>query len=126
MTINPQIIDHTNLKLEATEEDIIKLCSEAKEYGFWSVCVYPKYATLCKNLLKGSQVKVCCVIGFPKGTELTEQKEREAKQAINEGADELDMVINVPVLKKGDYQRVKNDIAAVRGVSQSKILKVII
>ena len=126
MTIDPKIIDHTNLKSEATEKDIEKLCNEAKEYNFGAVCVYPKYVLLCKNLLKGSDVKVCAVIGFPKGTDTTEQKVNETKQAVKDGADELDMVINVPILKKSDFDFIKHDIAAVKNAANGRILKVII
>ncbi len=126
MTINPKTIDHTNLKTDASEKDIEKLCNEAKEYGFGAICVYLRYVPLCKRLLKGSNVKVCTVIGFPKGIETTEQKANEAKQAVKDGADELDMVINVPALKKGDFDFVKNDISSVREACKGKILKVII
>lgn len=126
MAINPKIIDQTNLNSEATGKDIEKLCNEAKEYGFGAVCVYPKYIPLCKKLLKGTSVKICAVIGFPKGTESTEQKVKEAKKAIQDGADELDMVINVPALKKNDFEFVRNDIAAVKKIANGKLLKVII
>lgn len=126
MKIDPKIIDHTNLKPEATKKEIEELCNEAKEYGFGAVCIYPKYIPLCKKLLKGTPVKVCAVIGFPKGTESTEKKAKEAEKAIQDGADELDMVINVPALKNNDNEFVKNDIAAVRRIAKNKLLKVII
>lgn len=126
MSISPKIIDHTNLNADATDKDIEKLCEEAKQYGFGTVCVYSKYVPLCRNLLKGTQVKICSVIGFPKGTESTKQKVNEAEQAVKDGADELDMVIDVPALKKGEYDHVKNDIAAVKNAAKGKLLKVII
>jgi len=126
MTVDPKIIDHTNLNLEATEKDIEKLCNEAKKYDFGAVCVYPRFVPLCKKLLKATSIKVCTVIGFPKGTESAEQKVEEAKKAIKDEADELDMVINVSALKKGDFDFVKNDISSVREACKGKILKVII
>lgn len=126
MNIDPKIIDHTNLNLEATKKDIEKLCEEAKKYGFGAVCIYPKYVPLCKILLQYIQVKICTVIGFPTGAESTEQKVSEAKQAVKDGADELDMVVNVSALKKGEYNFVKNDIAAVKKAVNGRILKVII
>jgi|GEM_PF-63341 len=126
MNINPKIIDHTNLKPEATEKDIEKLCGEAEEYGFGAVCVYPKFVSLCKKLLNKTPVKVCTVIGFPKGTESTDQKAKETEKAIQDGADELDMVINIRALKKKDYGIVENDIAVVKNAAKGKIVKVII
>lgn len=126
MSIDPKIIDHTNLKPETTEKDIEKLCKEAKEYDFGAVCIYPKYVSLCKKILKDTSVKVCTVIGFPKGIETTEQKVKETERAIQDGADELDMVINIDTIKRNDFDCVKSDIASVRKISEGKILKVII
>jgi deoxyribose-phosphate aldolase len=104
------MIDHTVLKPEATPDDITKLCGEAKKYNFASVCVNPSFVPLCTDLLKDSSVKVCTVIGFPLGATTTEVKKFEAEQAIEGGAGEVDMVINVGRLKAGDYDYVYNDI----------------
>jgi len=120
------LIDHTLLKANATEEEIIKLCEEAKEYGFASVCVNPVYVSLCKQLLKGTNIKVCTVVGFPLGATTSNVKAFEAKEAIANGADEIDMVINIGALKSGNYQLVLDDIKAVREATRGKILKVII
>jgi deoxyribose-phosphate aldolase len=105
-----RMIDHTNLKPEATEDEIKKLCEEAKQYSFASVCVNPCNVALCRELLKDSIVKVCTVIGFPLGANTTETKKFEAEQAIANGATEVDMVINVGRLKQDDYQYVFNDV----------------
>lgn len=107
------LIDHTLLKPEASKEQIARLCQEAKEYGFYSVCVNPSYAALCSRLLHGTAVKVCCVNGFPLGATLSSAKAGEAKETIAQGVQEIDMVINVGALKSGDYALVKQDIAAV-------------
>jgi deoxyribose-phosphate aldolase len=104
------MIDHTVLKPEATPDDITKLCGEAKKYNFASVCVNPSFVPLCADLLKDTGVKVCTVIGFPLGATTTEVKKFEAEQAIESGAKEVDMVINVGRLKAGDYDYVYNDI----------------
>jgi deoxyribose-phosphate aldolase len=88
-------IDHTLLKPEATKQQIEKLCTEAKQYDFASVCVNPDYVSLCKELLKGTDVKVCTVIGFPLGSNTTETKVFETRDAIHNGATEIDMVINI-------------------------------
>ncbi|MBR5926381.1 MAG: deoxyribose-phosphate aldolase, partial [Firmicutes bacterium] len=95
-------IDHTLLKAAATESDIIKLCSEAKEHSFYAVCVNSCYVPLCKRELAGSDVKIACVAGFPLGAMSTEAKAFEAGQAAKAGADEIDMVINVGFMKAGD------------------------
>ncbi|MCZ6776909.1 MAG: deoxyribose-phosphate aldolase [Ignavibacteria bacterium] len=107
------MIDHTLLKPEATTNDVEKLCSEAKKYGFASVCVNPSYVPLCAKLLKGIAVKVCTVIGFPLGAASTASKTFETEQAIREGAQEVDMVMNIGMLKSGEYEYVENDIFAV-------------
>ncbi len=120
------LIEHTLLRANATQEEIVKLCEEAKKYGFASVCVNPIYVSLCKQLLKGTDVKVCTVIGFPLGATTTTVKVIEAKEAIANGADEVDMVINIGALKSGNYQLVLDDIKAVREATRGKILKVII
>ena len=108
-------IDHTNLKPYATREDIIRLCDEAIQYGFYAVCVNPYRVKLAKDYLreKNADVKVASVIGFPLGATPTEVKVFEAKRALEDGADELDMVINIGALKDKDYDYVKRDIAEV-------------
>ena len=103
-------IDHTLLKPDATADQIKALCDEAKKYDFASVCVNPGYVTLCCDLLKGTNVKVCTVISFPLGSTTTETKRFEAEQAIANGAEEIDMVINVGRLKQGDYDYVFQDV----------------
>lgn len=107
------MIDHTLLKPEATIHDIEKLCDEARKYGFASVCVHPCYVSLCAKLLRGSDVKVCTVIGFPLGATLTAVKAFETETAIRDGAQEVDMVMNVGMLKSRQYEYVENDIFAV-------------
>ncbi|MFQ5430242.1 MAG: deoxyribose-phosphate aldolase [Phycisphaerae bacterium] len=108
-----QYIDHTLLKPEATADQIRQLCKEALEYGFASVCVNPSFVKLCSDLLKGSPVKVCTVVGFPLGAHVPEIKATEARRAIREGASEIDMVINIGALKGGDDEWVYRDIKAV-------------
>ena len=121
------IIDHTLLKPEATKEMIEKLCSEAKEYNFFSVCINPYYVKTAKEELEGSNVKIATVIGFPLGSTPKEVKAFEASEAIKNGADELDMVINIGALKDGDYTTVEEDIKAVVNEAADKALvKVII
>ncbi|OGU56745.1 MAG: deoxyribose-phosphate aldolase [Ignavibacteria bacterium RBG_13_36_8] len=105
-----RLIDHTLLKPEATKDDIIKLCNEAKEYEFASVCVNSCFVPLCKELLHGTRVKVCTVIGFPLGAATTHTKRIEAEEALQNGAQEIDMVMNVGMLKSGEYNYVFNDI----------------
>jgi deoxyribose-phosphate aldolase len=120
-----KFIEHTNLKPTATEEDIIKLCEEAKEYNFRGVCVNPSFVPLVKDQLDGTDVKVVTVIGFPLGANATEVKAFEAKKAVEDGADEVDMVIHIGYLKTGDYDYVFEDIFSV--VNAAKVpVKVII
>lgn len=107
------MIDHTLLKPDATPSDIKILCNEAKKYSFASVCINPGYVSLCSELLRGTDVKVCTVIGFPLGATTTEVKQFETEQAINNGADEVDMVINIGQLKQGNYDYVQKDVKAV-------------
>lgn len=121
-----KLIDHTLLKPEATKAQIEKLCSEAKEYDFKSVCVNPYYVKYAKELLKGSDVLVCTVIGFPLGQNTTEVKVAETKDAIKNGADEIDMVINIGALKSKDEDYVLNEIKEIRNACKGKTLKVII
>jgi deoxyribose-phosphate aldolase len=108
-----KLIDHTLLKPEATKQQIEQLCAEAKLYRFASVCVNPCYVSLSANLLKETSVKVCTVIGFPLGATSTATKVFEAEQALRDGARELDMVINIGMLKSGETEYVENDIFGV-------------
>ena len=120
-------IDHTVLKPEATVEDVKKLCKEAKEYNFASVCVNSCYAKLVSTELSGSDVKTCVVVGFPLGAMTKEAKAFETTQAIENGATEIDMVINVGALKDKNYVLLKEDIEAVVNAAKGKaIVKVII
>jgi len=122
-----KLVDHTLLKAVATEADIRKLCEEARENQFMSVCVNPSYVPLSRECLKGSDVKVCTVIGFPLGATTTKTKVFEAREAIENGALEVDMVINIGAVKAGDWDYVKNDIESVAiAVSGRALLKVII
>ena len=118
--------DHTLLKPDATSAQIVKLCAEARKYEFASVCVNPCYIPLAKKELQGSIVKVCTVIGFPLGAMRTAAKAFEAKEAIEAGADEVDMVINVGKAKEGDFAAVRDDIAAVKKACGKTLLKVIL
>lgn len=120
------MIDHTLLKPDATVDSVRKICEEALIYGFASVCVNPCHVPLCKSLLKDSPVKVCTVIGFPLGANTTETKVFEARNAVENGADEVDMVINIGAAKKGNVEYLKNDIAAVVKAVPGKLTKVII
>ena len=120
-------IDHTILKAEATEEDVKRLCREAKQYNFASVCVNGCYAKLVSTELAGSDVKTCVVVGFPLGAMTKEVKAFETTQAIENGATEIDMVINIGVLKDKKYDLVKEDIEAVVKAAKGKaVVKVII
>lgn len=123
-----KLIDHTLLKPQATYADIDRLCDEAREYGFASVCVNPLYVQRCAKRLKGSGVKTCCVIGFPLGATPKEVKALEARRAIRDGAKELDMVIAIGALKSGDHRYVYEDIRMVAEAARdgSALLKVII
>ncbi len=121
-----KVIDHTLLKPTATRADIEKLCREALEHGFFSVCINPCWVSTAHELLKGSDVKTCTVIGFPLGANTTEAKVFEAQNALNNGADELDMVINIGALKGKDYQTVLQDIRQIRALGDGFTLKVII
>lgn len=107
------VIDHTLLKPEAIQDQIAQLCEEAKEYGFAAVCVNPTNVKLATKLLKDPQVAVCTVVGFPLGATLSEVKAYEAQQALNHGAVEIDMVINIGALKSKNYELMEQDIAAV-------------
>ena len=117
--------DHTNLKPDATKDDIRTLCEEAKKYDFASVCVNGVYTAFTKECLSGSDVKTCVVVGFPLGAMSTDVKAYETKKAVEDGADEIDMVIPVGLLKAGQYDAVYEDIKAVRDACAGKILKII-
>ncbi len=121
------IIDHTMLKADATAIEIEKLCNEAMEYNFKAVCVNPYYVEFAKSLLKDTEVKVATVVGFPLGASTKETKAFETVNAINNGADEIDMVINISALKNKEYNIVSEDIKAVVDSSNNRaIVKVII
>ena len=117
--------DHTNLKPEATRDDIRKLCEEAKTNDFASVCVNGIYTAYAKECLAGSDVKTCVVVGFPLGAMSTDAKAYETRKAVEDGADEIDMVISVGQLKAGSYDEVYEDVKAVREACQGKVLKLI-
>ncbi len=119
-------IDHTILKATATKKDIANLCSEANYYHFKSVCVNPANVEYAHELLKGSDVLVCTVIGFPLGANTSEVKAFEVTKAIADGADEVDMVINIAALKEKNYDLVLNDIKAVVDAANGVLVKVII
>lgn len=122
-----KMIDHTLLKPEATKEQIKRLCEEAKEYGFCSVCVNSAFVSYCAKLLEDTDVKVCTVIGFPLGAMSTAAKAAEARIAVEDGADELDMVIAVGMIKSGDWDYVEKDIRAVVEAAKDRaIVKVIL
>lgn len=116
------MIDHTLLKPDATRDQVVKLCEEARQYEFASVCVNPTHVSLASSLLKGTPVKVCTVIGFPLGATTPTAKAIETRDAIANGADEVDMVINVGALKSGDYDLVKRDIEAVVEAARGRAL----
>lgn len=125
-----KLIDHTLLKPNATKDDIRHLCEEAKKNDFWSVCVNPTYVSLAAEIVRGSNVKVCCVVGFPLGANTSEVKALEAEKAITDGASEIDMVVNIGALKSRDYELVKRDIREVvrraKTTRKDTITKVII
>lgn len=122
-----KLIDHTLLKAEATKEQIIQLCKEAKEYGFASVCVNPLWVKVAAEELKDSEVKVCTVIGFPLGATTTAVKVSETKDAIENGAEEVDMVIAIGQLKSAEDSEVEKDIrAVVEAANKKALVKVII
>lgn len=121
-----QLIDHTILKPEASIDDVRKLCIEAKEYNFYSVCVNSAYVNVAYNFLLHSNVKVCSVVGFPLGAMIKEAKAYEAKFAVDSGAEEIDMVINIGLLKSGKIDLFERDIKKVREACKASVLKVII
>lgn len=119
-------IDHTVLKATTTTKDVEKLCSEAKEYGFYSVCVNGCFVKECKELLKGSDVKIAAVVGFPLGAMTKTTKVFEAREAIANGANEIDMVINIGKLIEGDIKYVEDEIREIKEAIGKNVLKVII
>jgi deoxyribose-phosphate aldolase len=120
------MIDHTMLKADATTDTIKKYCKEAREYGFASVCVNTCQVPLAAEELKGSDVGVCCVVGFPLGAMLSKAKAYEAMEAVNAGATEVDMVIDIGALKDQNYDLVRDDIKGVVEASQGRVVKVIL
>ncbi|HDR1062571.1 TPA: deoxyribose-phosphate aldolase [Pasteurella multocida] len=121
-----QFIDHTALTAEKTEQDIIQLCDEAIAHQFWSVCINSAYIPLAKQKLAGTPVKICTVVGFPLGVNLSTVKAFETTEAIKAGADEIDMVINVGWIKSNKWDAVEKDIATVLAACAGKPLKVIL
>lgn len=122
-----RMMDHTILKADATEQDVLQVIEEAKEYHFYSVCINPTWVKLAAEKLAGEPVAVCTVIGFPLGANTSEVKAYETTDAINNGADEVDMVINVGALKSAQYKKVQQDIEAVVAAAKDRALvKVII
>jgi len=124
-----KMIDSTEVRATATRNEIEALCKEAFHYGIGCVCVNPVHVKTAADLLKGSSVRLCSTVGFPFGTSLPDTKALEAIKAIEDGADELDIVINLSALKSGDYEAVKQDIRAVvdaKGLSEEIVIKVII
>ena len=120
-----QYIDHTLLKATAKQQDIIQLCKEAKEHEFYAVCVNGSYVSLAKKELENSTVQIAAVIGFPLGAMSTESKIFEAKQAIADGATEIDMVIHIGNLLDGAYEKVENEIREIKNAIGTRVLKVI-
>ena len=119
-------IDHTLLKANALDKDIDKLCQEAKQYNFKSVCVNPGYVAFAHNLLKDSGILVCTVVGFPLGATSAKAKVEETKAAIADGADEIDMVMNISRAKEHDYKYLEKEISSVKKACNGKLLKVIL
>jgi deoxyribose-phosphate aldolase len=121
-----KLIDHTLLKPEATRDEVVKLCEEAKKHRFASVCVNTTWVPLCKALLAGTQVMVCAVVGFPLGAMAPNAKAYEAREAVRQGAKEIDMVLNIGALKSRDYETVFEDICKVVKSSSPAGVKVIL
>jgi len=121
-----KFFDHTCLKADATLDDIKKLCAEAKQYDFMSVCINPFYVPVAKKLLKGTDVKVCTVIGFPLGQMTPSAKVAEARDAVAKGADEIDMVQNIAMAKEHNYDYNAKEIALIKKAVGNRVLKVIL
>ncbi len=124
--VNTKLIDHTLLKAYATKEDILKLCNEAYKYNFKSVCVNPSRVSLAKELLHGTDILICTVIGFPLGANASDVKAYETVRAISDGADEIDMVINIGLAKEHNYEGVYEDILSVVKAANGTLVKVIL
>ena len=124
--LSSKLFDHTILKADAKEAAVIKICNEAKEHGFMSVCINSYYTAFVAEQLKETEVKVCTVVGFPLGQMSTKAKAFETECAVADGAQEIDMVINVAALKDGKYDEVMNDIKAVKTACGTALLKVIL
>jgi deoxyribose-phosphate aldolase len=123
----PELIDHTLLRPDADSGEVERLCDDAKKYGFYSVCVYSPFVGFCRELLGGSDVKVCSVAGFPSGAFISKVKAFEAREAVRQGADEIDMVINISALKENDLPLVYDDIReVVKAVPGDTVVKVIL
>lgn len=125
MEIN-RMIDHTLLKADASVAAVKKLCEEAREFHFASVCVNPGFIPLAASMLKGTDSKVCTVIGFPLGATLPEAKASEANLAVKAGAEEVDMVLNVSMAKEHDYKFIENEVRLVKEACEGRLLKVIL
>ena len=121
-----RMIDHTLLKPDAQRADVERLCREAREYRFASVCINPVWVSLCARLLEGSTVKVCTVIGFPLGATTSKAKAGETRQAVRDGAQEVDMVLNVGLAKDGEWRQVEEDVRAVVEAAGSRVVKKVI
>ncbi|MDY0345129.1 MAG: deoxyribose-phosphate aldolase [Bacilli bacterium] len=121
-----KLIDHTLLKSDASLAAVVKLCDEAAQHDFMSVCINPCFVPVVKKLLEGTNVKVCTVIGFPLGATLPDVKVFETKRAVELGADEIDMVINVTMAKAHDYEFIANEINMIKVACQGRLLKVIL
>ena len=121
-----KFIDHTLLKANATKNDILNLCNEAKQYNFFAVCVNGSYVSLAKKYLEGSNVKIASVVGFPLGSMDTESKKQETINCLKNGADEIDLVINIGLLKSGCYEPLINEITDIKKIVGNKILKMIL
>ncbi len=121
-----KMIDNTLLKPEATESDLINFCKQSMHFAFATVCINPTYVAIAADLLKGSNIKVCTVVGFPLGAHTSEVKAFETKDAIGNGASEIDMVMNIGALKSGNYELVQEDIETVVNTAKGAITKVII
>jgi deoxyribose-phosphate aldolase len=121
-----ELIDHTLLKPEATITEITALCVEAKEYGFWSVCVNPYWIPNVKQLLAESQVKICSVVGFPLGATLSKAKAHETVDAVEAGADEIDMVMNIGAALEGHWDFIEHEIHEVVSAARGRLVKVIL
>lgn len=121
-----QRIDHTLLRANATSADIVQLCAQARQYGFFAVCINPIFVSLAKRELQNTDVKVAVVIGFPLGANLSATKALEARLALQDGADEFDMVMNIGAARSGDWGAVEDDIRAVVAACSDRVVKVIL